>query len=141
MSKFKVGDKVKCISSISANSGGPKVGQEFIITSIEDRDSKNYYIGFKLNSYKAKPDIQSGKVPNWGSSCFKLIPATKHYKWHVQVTFITNMDISMLHISETDHHVSEDKIEDYIEFLVKKHKSDGIVEKRYNKIENKFVEE
>jgi hypothetical protein len=71
--KFKVGDLVECIKSISSNEGGPEKGEYFIITSIDD--NKDLYIGFPLkrlsNNYSS--DIKKGKQSNWGISEFKLI--------------------------------------------------------------------
>lgn len=127
MSKFKAGDKVRFIHKDS--------DKHFIKGNIYNV-IKNSDQAFWIE--KDETNQKNG----WNEEYFELVEEKKkYYKWNVQVTFVTGMDISILDISETEHHVSEDKIEDYIAFLVKKHKSDGIVEKRFNKIEDKFVEE
>lgn len=83
---FKVGDKVICIDSISSECGGPITGEFFIVTSI-GVDS----IGFPLLrlTHNYHNNIKTGKVPNWGNQCFKLISnrkqPTNEIEWLDQV--------------------------------------------------------
>ena len=74
--KFQVGDKIKCIESITDHEGGPKKGEEFIITSYND---SNNGIGIKLPrlSKMYSEGIKNGTVPNWGVSCFELVTDSK----------------------------------------------------------------
>ena len=71
MRKFKIGDTIECIESISANDNGPLQGERYKITSLEE-----YYVGFKLFNYNSpinREKIRHGIYPNWGIRCFKLI--------------------------------------------------------------------
>lgn len=74
--KFQVGDKVKCIESISEWDGGPKKGEEFTIISFKDSSNG---VGISLprlgKAYSEK--VRNGTDPNWGSSCFQLLEKPK----------------------------------------------------------------
>jgi Domain of unknown function (DUF5664) len=67
---FKVGDKVKCVKSISPGEGGPKTGEIFTVTAVEGP-----FIGFVLSrlddSYSAF--IKRGVSTNWHSLSFELV--------------------------------------------------------------------
>lgn len=74
--KFKVGDKVRCIRTISAEMNGPLAGQTFQVISVDYSD-----IGIKTPFYNykncPKPElnnIRNGTLPNWHYSCFELLP-------------------------------------------------------------------
>ncbi len=71
MGDFKIGDKIRCIKSISEDEGGPSIGETFIVTSVDEDN----YVGFPLQrlhrNYSDK--IKDGSETNWGGSCFKLV--------------------------------------------------------------------
>ena len=76
MSKFKVGDRVKCISSIDEENGGPKEGEFYTITAIDSG-----WIGFVIPTYTNNRSgygtlIQKGAA-NWGEQYFKLVEKEK----------------------------------------------------------------
>lgn len=71
MNKFKIGDIVRCIVGVSEQDGGPKEGEIFFITSIDNDYAIS--IGFPLERLKDTiyhEDIRKGLQPNWGISCF-----------------------------------------------------------------------
>lgn len=70
--KFKKGDRIICIESISERNGGPRKGEIFIVTSINFS-----YIGFpldRLTDSTYHQDTINGYRPNWGASNFELCP-------------------------------------------------------------------
>lgn len=71
--KFKVGDRVKCIESISTYHNGPEAGEIFIVTSVNGS-----YIGFPLERLRSHKVYQlstiNGTTPNWGVGNFELCP-------------------------------------------------------------------
>lgn len=67
MRKFKVGDRVKCIGSISLNVNGPEKGKHYRVVSV-GLDS----IGIYLPNCKYDYNTKMGIHANWGSSCFVL---------------------------------------------------------------------
>jgi hypothetical protein len=145
MSKFKVGDKVRCIKSISLHAGGPQKGAVFTVTAVDPRLTN--YIGFPCPSYNSgtsdSKQKKEGLVPNWSIDCFELVKqtTTKHYKWKINAIFSTSDgNLNMLSFDETEHYVSPEKIENYINFLVTKH-SGNILEISYTCINDKFVED
>lgn len=76
---FKIGDKIKCIHTISEREGGPKIGEIFIVTSIDSRS-----VGFRLNRLRSfyGEGIISGKIPNWGLANFiKVKEINNKYEW------------------------------------------------------------
>lgn len=140
MNPFKVGDKVRCIESISLGYGGPRKGDVYEVISVWDG-----YIGIylqHLDSFKYEPDVISGKKSNWGFSKFELVTETtkKYYKWKICIEFNTPQGYTILDFDETEHYVHPDKIEDYIKFIA--HKHDGVVvARKYEQLSEKCVEE
>lgn len=73
--KFKVGDRVRCIKSISADLNGPYNGQIFEIISVDGNA-----IGISVPFYKLTETglwyhgIREGLTPNWHYSAFELLP-------------------------------------------------------------------
>lgn len=71
MNKFKIGDKVRCISSISSKDNGPIKGEEFIVTVVD-----HSHIGFPLERLKHEcysNNTRKGLNANWGSKSFELV--------------------------------------------------------------------
>lgn len=82
---MKIGDKVRCIKSISAEHGGPRKGEVFKITSIS-RDGRT--IGFELLRLKSIYTFGTiiGTSPNWGADHFQVIKNT----WKVTFKYKIN---------------------------------------------------
>lgn len=140
MAKFKIGDKVRCIDSISEKIGGPQKGQEFIVTAVDNAGCS--YIGFKIDTYTKNPKIQSGKYANWGASCFELLEqsTTKHYKWNITIQFQDILGGITIISEKTPHYVSEKRIQDYIMFRINQH--DGkCINSSYFRLDHDFVED
>lgn len=77
MSKFtpQIGDLVECISDFLINYKGPKKGERFIVTSVEDS-----YLGFKLRRLSSELFFETeieGIEPCWHKSYFILIHRSK----------------------------------------------------------------
>lgn len=131
MVKFKIGDKVRCVSSISPNDNGPIKNEIYTITSVNDN-----YIGFPLKDLPIyyDTDVKSGKCPNWGVHCFQLVESstTKHYKW---LLFFQDEISKKPIIKKTEHYVSPEKIKSYIDHFKLDHCKD------FQMIEDQFVED
>lgn len=71
---FKVGQRVRCVKSISVSSGGPVKGAIYTITAIRPNSTfeNSQWIGFVLPTYEAG-DISRGERANWGSNCFEPV--------------------------------------------------------------------
>lgn len=85
--KFLLYDLIECLENISADEGGPKKGERFVITSVEEqvpnlKDNSLQWIGFKLPKLMKKytEAIRIGKAPNWDSRNFKLIERSEAAK-------------------------------------------------------------
>lgn len=91
---FKIGDKISCILAISEEAGGPKVGEEFVVSSID-----TYSVGFPLPRLtKAyNHNVLKGIWPNWGYAGFKLVPetasATKYDDNKVDMSLLSSIAI------------------------------------------------
>lgn len=69
--KFKAGDKIRCLQSISPSDGGPRKGEIFTVVSAND-----WSVGFEL--HRLIGDIytrqtRNGTNPNWGQGSFELV--------------------------------------------------------------------
>lgn len=76
---FKIGYLVECIS-VFISSGASKLGERFIITSIENSGIV-VWLGFKFDRFNGneieKELIRSGTYPYWNSINFKVISTAK----------------------------------------------------------------
>lgn len=75
MGDFQIGDLVECKSVLSR--GAPRLGERFIITSIEKSYDNIIWLGFKFDRYNdnetEKELIKLGMYPFWNSINFKII--------------------------------------------------------------------
>lgn len=80
---FKIGDKVKCITSISERDGGPRVGEVYKVVSANENHI-GVYCPRIMSGHSYSIDIKHGFRPNWGNQCFILIekpPIKNDIEW------------------------------------------------------------
>lgn len=73
--KFKVGDLVLCIESISPDANGPQLGTMYRVISTNDNDGSYQSIGVFLPKCVYNEETKSGRHANWGANAFKLMSA------------------------------------------------------------------
>lgn len=146
MSKFKVGDTVCCVETISKQDGGPRAGEIFEVLSVSSNTGSigiDLSSGLKNNEYITySKNVCTRQKPNGGASCFELVKqhTTKHYKWDVAVQYQTPDGTITIIETKTEHYVSPEKIKDYIKFLAAK-ESGKLMNYHYKKIDNEYVED
>lgn len=130
MSKFKAGDKVRCLKDSTKFKGKISFTKGKIYEVIKD-SSQHFWI---------KSDNQ-GDQNGWNEAYFELVQEKeKHYKYGYEIYYAKNDEIYILTIDESEHYIPFDKIEDYVEFLVKQ-KNGILIQRLWWRLEDKFVEE
>lgn len=129
MSKFKAGDKVECIGM------DPGYRTQLTINKIYTVKTIYYDNWIKVNEINAWFEVKY----------FELVKE-KHYKWDIQIHTIEAKLYPNGHYEEhkkewkiSDHYVSEDKINDYInQYFIPQYECQIL---EFHKIESSFKEE
>ena len=73
MNRFKVGDIVMCMETISPHVNGPEAGVMYTVLSVNDKDPTYQSIGVFCPKCIYDEETKLGKHANWGSNAFRII--------------------------------------------------------------------
>lgn len=133
MSKFKAGDKVQALKNLKCSVSGCVIEKNKVYECLGRSD---YYPEDMI-----KIQDKSGKMMGWNENNFELVQEKeKHYKHKIIINFDLKGKLNVLHIEESEHYVSPDKIEDYIIYLLTQ-QGGTFLSREWWRLEDKFVEE